>query len=232
MKKTLFTCVLLLAGLVLQAQIKGFIGLKSGGHLSSAYFQHTLQNPDIRTTFIPGYHAGVLVKLFTNQTNSLLNAGMQFGPGFTQRGWKQTFRTDEPSFRTQMGYLELPVDAIAYFGHRPTKFFFTVGMYLDYMLSVDAGEVPDPDNLGGAAFYPYDESRDRKFGYGVRVSVGLHRDFSFGTVHLDSFISYSVRSMLEHDTFESGIPDLSNHFAAGFTVAYLLPFGQLDFSDR
>lgn len=232
MRKLIPTVLLLFSGFFIQAQVKGFIGVKGGANLSFAYIEHTLplQLGNARTTFIPGYHAGVMLKLFTNQTSSLMNAGLQVSPGYTRRGWKQTFETDEPSVATRMGYLELPMEALAYFGHRRIKFFFTVGMYLDYLVSVDTDDPPDSTNLGGGmAYYPYVEERDRKFGYGARGSLGVQREFGFGTLHLDAYFSFGIRSFMEHGTFDSGVPDLSNHFAGGFTLAYLIPFGSMDF---
>lgn len=217
------------AGIAGHAQIKGFIGIQGGGQFSSAYFEHTLDNLFINTTFIPGGKGGLMFKLFTNQGTTNLNAGLQTGLTITQKGWKQTFTTDEPGFVTRMAYAELPMEALAYIGHGKTKFFFTLGMYLEYLLQVKSDDYPDLTNLGGADFYPYLESRDRKFGYGGRGSIGVMHDFGFGMVHVDGFFTFSMRSMMEYGEFSSGIPDLSNNYAVGFSIAYLIPFGKMDF---
>lgn len=233
--RAILLSLLLVSGLSLTAQIKGYIGLKGGGHLSSAYIEHTIFGREtvVNTTFIPGYHAGVMAQLYTNQSRSSnVNAGLQAGLSFVAKGWEQTFNddfTDEPNHRTRMNYLELPLEAKIYFGKRKMKPFFTLGFFLEYLVDVEQDPYPDEDNLGGASFYPYTESRDRKFGYGGRASVGLQRDFGFGTLMIDGFGTFSLRSMMEHQDFASRIPDLSNHWSVGVSIAYLLPFGNMEF---
>lgn len=229
-----FFFLFIISGLSLNAQIKGYIGIKGGGQLATAYFEHTIFNRDTRiiTTFIPGYHGGVVAKIFTYQSqSSFLNAGFQTGLNYVSKGWRQTFRdTDEPGYETRMDYMELPLEAIIYAGKGKTKYFFTLGIFLEYLVDVKKDPDPNLDNIEGIhSFFPYMESRDRKFGYGGRVSVGLQRDFGFGTIHLDGFGTFSLRSMLEHGDLDSRIPDLSNHWTVGFSVAYLIPFGKMKF---
>lgn len=232
MRNTLLVIVLLFfsCGWAGAQGVRGYIGVRGGGQLTTAYIEHTLYNTYLTPTFIPGYHGGLMFQLFTNRSpTSPVNAGLQASLIYNRKGWKQTFPTDEPAYKVEMGYVELPLDALAYFGRRNLKFFFTVGMYLEYLVNVKKDPEPDLDNLGGAEFYTYESDRDRKFGYGVRISVGAQRDFSIGTFHIDFFGMYSVSSFIRSDDFSNRLPDLSNHWGAGFTVAYLIPFGKMEF---
>ncbi|WP_258097925.1 PorT family protein [Marinoscillum pacificum] len=223
--------VLLVISSALNAQVKGYIGISGGGHFQSAYIEHTLYNTFMSTGFDPGYHGGVMFKLFTNQSHtSFLNAGLQSGLQYETKGWRQTFDTDEPTYHVKMDYITFPLDAIIYGGKRKTKIFATLGIFLEQLISVDKDTTPNLDNLGGQEFYTYEEDRDRKLGYGVKVSVGIHRDFPFGALHLDGFLSYSASSFIKTDDFSDRLPDLTNHYLGGFTVAYLIPFGKMEFS--
>lgn len=230
-KNILFALLLTLTGTFLQAQIKGYIGLQGGGHLSNAYIEHTLYNTYMDITFTPGYQGGLMMQLYTNRSpTSPVNAGLQIGLTYNQKGWKQTFTTDEPSYKVQLDYIELPIEALAYFGRRNLKFFFTVGMYMDYMVQAVKDAMPDTTNLGGAEFYTYDKDRgDHKFGYGVKVSTGFQRDFPIGTFHVDFYGLYTVTSLFNSTDFSNRLPDLSNQWQIGFTVAYLIPFGKMEF---
>ena len=173
----------------------------------------------------------MLFKLFTNQSHtSFLNAGLQSGLQFETKGWRQSFNTDEPTYHVNMNYMTFPVEAIIYGGKRKTKIFATLGVFIEQLLSVEKDPTPNLDNLGGQEFYTYEEDRDRKFGYGIKASVGVHRDFPFGALHLDGFVSYSASSFIKSDDFSDRLPDLTNHYSLGFTVAYLIPFGKMDFS--
>lgn len=215
----------------LNAQVKGYIGLSGGGHFYTAYIEHTLYNTVMKTGFDPGYHGGIMLKLFTNQSpTSFLNAGLQTGLNYEMKGWRQVFDTDEPTYHVKMDYITLPLEAIIYAGKRKTKVFWTLGVFIEELINVDKDPTPDLDNLGGQEFYTYESSRDRDFGYGIRVSAGVHRDFSFGALHLDGYISYSASSFIRTDDFSDRLPDLTNHYQGGFTLAYLIPFGKLEIS--
>jgi len=231
MRKILIILLIVTAGQGAYAQVKGFVGLKGGGHLSTAYIEHTIYNTFMNTGFIPGYQGGLMLKLFTNRSStSFLNAGLQSGLAYEQKGWKQTFATDEPTYHIKMSYLNFPVEAMAYAGKGNTKFFFTLGMFTEWLVNVEKDPDPNPDNMGtGVEFYTYEESRDRTFGYGVRLSLGVQHEFPFGAIHLDGFISYSVSSLMKTEDLDNRLPDLSNHYLAGFTVAYMIPFGKMDF---
>jgi len=219
------------------AQIKGFIGVTGGGQFSNAYIEHTVYNTFMNTGFIPGYNAGMMLKLFTNQNQaSFLNAGVQTGLSLSRKGWRQTFDTaNVADYRVRMTYLNLPIEAFIYFGKRKTKPFFTLGMYVEYLTNVKKDPLPPVKLKSGAPkvgqedFYTYESSRDRKFGYGVRVSVGVQREFSFGLIHLDGFFKYGISNFLYTKDLSNRLPDISNFYVAGFTVGYLLPFGKMKF---
>lgn len=219
-----------LAMYVASAQSKTYIGIKGGGNLSSAFFERTLGNAVITTDYLTSYHTGIIFRHFSRQKkSSYLNAGLQSGVNMVNKGWKQTFPTEEPPYSTRMTYLEFPAEAFVYFGHRRMKPFFTLGFYMEHLINVRKGPDPDLENIGQADFYPYIEARDRTFSYGVRVGAGIMRDFGFGAVQLDGFITYSFRDMFEYGTFDTQIPDLSNTYVLGFSAAYLISFGKLDF---
>ena len=224
------TIILLFFSIYASAQTKTFIGVKGGGGISSAYFEYTLANALINTEYIPSYHGGVIVRFFSRiNRSSYVNGGLQSGVTLTKKGWKQVFPTEEPSYVTQLTYLEFPLEAMIYGGRGKTKPYFTLGMNFGHLVKVDKDPDPDLENIGQAEFYPYEESRDRTFSYGLRAGFGLQREFSFGAIHLEGYATYSMRDMLEYGSFDSGIPDLSNSYVMGFSVAYMIGFGKLDF---
>lgn len=225
----LVSMMLVVAG-TLNAQVKGYVGLRGGGHFSSAYIDHTFYRTQVTEGFIPGYHGGIMVKLFTNQSpTSFLNAGLQSGLLYESKGWRQTFQTDEPTYTARMDYLNFPLDAIIYAGKGKAKAFATIGIYLEKLVKVDKDPDPNLDNLGGQEFYTYQADRDRTFGYGVRASMGVQYDTPIGLIHLDGFLSFSISSFIKNEDLSERLPDLSNHYVGGFTVAYLIPFGKMEF---
>lgn len=217
---------------MIQGQTKTYIGVRAGGQLASAYIEHTISTTFITSDFITGYNGGIFVKVFTKKRNALVNPGLQTGLFFDQKGWGQIFpNTDQEKYKVQLSYIQLPVEAIINFGRGKTKTFLTLGWYLDYLIRAKKTETPDLETLEnfGIDFYTYDADRDRKLGYGVRSSIGGQKDFGFGAIHLDAFITFSISSVIDHQNFQTGIPDLSNLYTVGFSLGYLIPFGKLDY---
>ncbi|WP_421764866.1 hypothetical protein [Ekhidna sp.] len=203
---------------------KTYVGVKAGGHASSAFIEHTIFNLNVNTTFLPGTSSGVFVKYLPKAANTFLNSGIQIGANYVQKGWRQTFLTDEPSYTARMNYLEIPLEGFGYFGDR-NKYFISAGFYTEFLLNTDLDPVPQLNNMGGADFYTYRAGRDRDIGYGARLGGGMFRDLSIGTFQLEGFFSYSFSNFIDPGDLTTERPDLSNHWAVGFTVGYMISLG-------
>ncbi|WP_436515779.1 outer membrane beta-barrel protein [Ekhidna sp. To15] len=201
-----------------------FVGVKAGGHVSSTFIEHTVFNLNLNTTFLPGASGGVFVKYLPKPGSAFLNSGIQFGVNYVQKGWKQTFLTDEPSYSARMNYLEIPLEGFGYFGGK-NKYFISVGLYMEFLMSSSLDAEPDSNNTGGADFYTYDETRDRDVGYGARLGGGIFRELSIGTFQVEGFFSYSFSNFIDPGDLTTETPDLSNHWMLGFTVGYMISFG-------
>lgn len=214
------------------AQIKTYIGVKGGPQASSIYMDHTIKATFITPDFIPGYTIGLVGKVFTKKRDALVNPGLQFGINFDRKGWAQKFpETEEPKYKINLSYIQIPVEAIINFGRGSLKSYFGLGMFVERLVNVKRGATPDAEVLedNRIDFYTYEADRDRQLGYGVRVSVGGQKDFKFGSINLEVFGTYNISSIIDHQNFKTDIPDLSNIYAAGFTLGYLIPFGKLDY---
>ncbi|WP_425392183.1 outer membrane beta-barrel protein [Ekhidna sp.] len=203
---------------------KTYVGVKAGGHASSVFIEHTIFNLNVNTTFLPGANGGVFLKYLPKPGDSFLNSGIQLGVNYVQKGWKQTFLTDEPSYTARMNYLEIPLEGIGYFGGK-NKYFISAGFYTEFLIDTDLDRTPNVDNLGGSDFYTYDPARDNQFGYGGRIGGGTFRDLSIGTFQLEGFFSYSFSNFIDPGDLTTETPDLSNHWVVGFTVGYMVSLG-------
>lgn len=200
---------------------KTYVGMKAGGHAGSSFIEHTIFNLNINSTFEPGVHGGVFLKYLPKTRDVFFKSGLQFSVNYVQKGWKQTFLTGEPSYSIHMNYLEVPLEAIGYFGDK-NNFFITAGFYLEYLLSTRKDASPLLTNLGGQDFYTYQESRDKELGYGGRLSAGMFRDFSFGMLHLEGFFTYSFSNFIDPGNLTDETPDLSNLYVAGVSLGYMI----------
>ncbi|MEO9484221.1 MAG: outer membrane beta-barrel protein [Ekhidna sp.] len=201
-----------------------YVGVKAGGHVSNAFIEHTIFNLNLNSTFLPGINGGAFVRYVPKPGKTVLNSGIQLGVNYVQKGWKQTFLTNEPSYTARMNYLEIPLEGFGYFGGQ-NKYFISAGFYMEVLMSVDKDAEPDETNTGGADFYTYDESRDRDLGYGARLGGGVFRDLAIGTFQVEGFFSYSFSNFINPGDLTTETPDLSNHWMVGFTVGYMIAIG-------
>lgn len=204
---------------------KTFIGIKAGGHTGSAYIDHTIFNNFNNTGLKGGFNAGLIMKYFPKKREVFLKSGIQFSVIYAKKGWTQIFITDEPTYSAEMSYIEVPVEAIGFFGNK-NNYFITVGFFFEYLVDYQLDPVPDLTNLGGQDFYTYSPSRDNEVGYGARASGGIFREFSFGMVHLEGFFTYSISNFMNPGDLTTQTPDISNLWYTGVSLGYLIQLGK------
>jgi len=222
---------------VVLAQTKTFIGVKGGMGASTAYMQHSVIPLFIETQWLPGFHGGVQLTHFPEKYKSRVNAGVQIGAMYTQKGWVQRFReTDEPNHTTRINYLEIPIEAVGYFGNK-TKYFVSAGFFIEYALSADVDPTPesavndeDTDNkrVGPYHFHRFQLKNDHRLSYGPRGTVGVFRETEVGVFRLEAFFTFSVRSIYDYEPLQSGVPDLSLNYGAGISLGYMFSLGKLE----
>lgn len=229
MKKVLFICFLV-AAISASSQTKTYIGLKAGGHVNSVFFEHTIFGFNSKFGVQPGVNAGIQIKHFPKKREAFLNSGIQGGVNFMQKGWSQVFTdTGLPNYHVSMDYIEIPIEGIGYFGNK-NKYFIGMGMFVEMLINseVDAS----PVGLTTIDFATYVPERDREVGYGGRIIAGTFRDFGFGSIHLEGFLSYSFSNFIDAgDLSDDQVPDISNLYSVGISIGYFVSFGKLKITE-
>ncbi|SMD32730.1 Outer membrane protein beta-barrel domain-containing protein [Reichenbachiella faecimaris] len=222
--KKVTICLLLGLGVFLTqeacAQRRTYVGLKGGYNLSSAYFFHSFNGSGIVTGLEGGFQGGIIAMNYVRD-----HIGLQAELLYTQKGWKQKFDNNQPDFITELDYIELPLLVNLHTGKEQLHIFANAGCFAEFLVNVSQSALPS--DTGSQQFYPYDESRDHKFGYGFRGGIGGYYDFDFGTFMLESSFSYSLSDMLDPITLDTGIPNSSKNWVIGFSMAYMFSFGEL-----
>lgn len=221
------------------AQTRSYVGLRAGGQASSAYIVHTIFPVNMDITFVETAHVGLVFRHFNFRSTNpkALQAGFQSGINYIERGWQQSFpdEFDYQPYQTRLGYLEIPIEAVLYWGQKNTKFYLTMGLYYERLISNRAKNRPTEEQITELEavqtdFYEYDENRgDRMNGYGGRFAFGAFTDLPFGTIQLELFSSISFSGVFEFTNRSTAIPDQSNLYSIGLSAAYLLRFGKLEF---
>ena len=228
-----FSIFLILIGFLAFGQSKTFVGVRAGAQTSSAYIAHSIRAVNMDTDFTTTAHAGLVLKHFNFKglKRGALNAGLQTGVNYIQRGWRQVFSEENnlPDYSVRLDYLEFPVEAVIYAGKGNTKFFGTAGIYYERLINSAEKNRPNEDELGRDEFNTYIESRDPKNGYGGRASLGVFSTFPFGTIQLEAFTSVSFSGVFEFENRTTDIPDQSNLYSIGISLGYFIGFGKMDF---
>jgi len=218
-------------------QTKTFVGVKAGAGATTAYMQHSVFPLIMEMAWTPGFNAGLQVTHFPEKYQSKINAAVQISVNYHQKGWVQEFiDSDVPNHKTRINYLEIPLEAVGYFGNR-NKYYVSAGFFLEYALSANVDDTPpsaEPNEeldllkVGISDFHRYQIRQDHRFGYGPRGAVGVFRETNSGVFRLEAFFTFSVRSAFDFEPVDSGIPDLSLNYGAGVTIGYMFSFGDLD----
>ena len=213
---------------------KTFIGVKAGGHTGSAYIDHTIFNNFNNAGFKGGFNAGLMVKYFPKKREVFLKSGIQFSVNYAKKGWTQIF-LEEPTYSAEMSYVEVPIEAIGFFGNK-NNYFITAGFFFEYLIDHQLGNAPNFDvdvegntilnQVDGQDWYTFQATRDNKVGYGARASGGVFREFSFGMLHLEGFFSYSISNFMNAGDLTSETPDISNLWYTGVSLGYLFKVGK------
>lgn len=223
MQKTIATLfiigVLVLSFTQSQAQRKTYLGVKGGYNSSTANIRHSF-NGTIANGFESGLHGGIVMMNYFRP-----HIGVQMEVNYSQKGWTDKFINGTPDFHTNLDYIEVPLLATLSTGKKRNHFFVNAGCFVEFLTNVKQDNITE--DTTGEDFFPFDESRDKKFGYGYRAGAGMFYDFDFGTIMLESNFSYSLSDMIENGSLTSDLPDTSNNLVLSFSIAYLFSFGEL-----
>lgn len=199
-----------------------YLGFSLGGSANSAYIEHTAFTVNLVADYTIRANAGVVLRHFPDHRKGILNTGLQMSLNYAQKGWTQEFFTlPGQSATTNLDYLNLPVEAIIYAGKPANRIYINLGLYAEMLVNYSAAVAPD--SLGVIEdFYTYQDSRDKRFGYGLKAGAGFQKEFNFGALYLEAYFAYSLSNFINSEILASEIPDLSNLYTIGVNVGYLI----------
>ena len=121
------------------------IGPTFGPHLSSSYIEHTIYRVNLLSRPIKGFHGGLMFQYFSETYGESLNTGLRISINFTEKGWDQEYLDTLNTLqrvRTEMDYLNIPLESIFYVGSQKNKAYLLLGIYVDFLLQYDVPENP------------------------------------------------------------------------------------------
>ena len=203
----------------LQAQNSLYVGLRGDFHASTATVSHTIFGTSVPTFEKYGAGGGVMVKFFPKP-----HYGLQLEINYTPKSFDQILTDTNEVFETTFNYIEIPFMFNLYLGKRKTQYFVNFGPNIAIL---SGHEISGPSNSASERLdYLFDEDRDNKTIFGIKLAGGIFREFSFGGIHLDGFLTADIGNFLEPVDLSTGVPDNSQNFVFGVSLAYLVPIGK------
>ena len=78
-----------------------------------------------------------------------------------------------------------------------------------------------PASLNESDVYFFDDKRDKKFGYGLKFSVGLSTLIKNNRIELDFSYMYNFSNLITVNYKSDSIPDISNFNTLSISFVYL-----------
>ena len=93
---------------------------------------------------------------------------------------------------------------------------------LEYLLKVNSQNIPS--SLNASEVYFFDEKRDNKLGYGLKLSIGLSNLIKMNKIQLDFSYMYNFSNLISPDYKSDSVPDVSNFNTLSISLVYLFNF--------
>jgi len=209
---------ILLVAIPLKAQHDIYIGARGSFHVSTASLTHTIFATSAPITQLLNGGGGLLVKFFPKP-----HFGLQLELNYTQKGFEQLLTDTNEVFETEFNYLEIPFMFNLYLGKRKTQYFANLGPY--FAILMDNKTTGPQGSTSEQLDFFYDPDRDNKSSVGIKFAAGVFREFSFGGLQVDGFLTADISNFLDPVDLSSGVPDSSKNFVFGGSLAYLIPLG-------
>ncbi|MDG2342485.1 MAG: hypothetical protein P8L24_05425 [Cytophagales bacterium] len=216
MKKVIFVLFIINLTLInnLFSQNKFSFGFKSSYSSSNINFYNNFFPQNIKTNSLNTFDYS-----FVAEIKNLKKTGIRIEISKKTKGWTQSDNTNI-FVNNEFTYLNIPIMMTTYFGNSNSKINFSIGPYADFLLE---NNLVNNNNFSGLDF-GFNEERDNNFGYGIMVSTGLSFDFDKNSFQLLVSYNYNFDNLIDVESKNSAIPDISNFNTISISFVYLFNF--------
>ena len=216
MKKVIFVLFIINLTLInnLFSQNKFSFGFKSSYSSSNINFYNNFFPQNIKTNSLNTFDYS-----FVAEIKNLKKTGIRIEISKKTKGWTQSDNTNI-IVNNKFTYLNIPIMMTTYFGNSNSKINFSIGPYADFLLE---NNLINNNNFSGLDF-GFNEERDNNFGYGIMVSTGLSFDFDKNSFQLLVSYNYNFDNLIDVESKNSAIPDISNFNTISISFVYLFNF--------
>ena len=195
------------------SQKKISLGIKSGFSQTDINLQNNFFPIIIETSKLNSYNYSLISEIMNKK-----NIGIRLEINMIKKGYFQKFSSGEKLF-SKLNYINFPFLLHYYFLDKKQNIYINLGPYFEYLLNINTQSIPA--SLNESDVYFFDENRDKKFGYGLKFSVGLSTLIKKNRIELDFSYMYNFSNLITPNFKSDSIPDISNFNTLSISFVYL-----------
>ena len=192
------------------------LGVKGGFSQTGINLQNNFFPVIIETSNLNSYNYSILSEIMNKN-----NVGIRLEINMVKKGYLQEFSSGEKLF-SKINYINIPFLLHYYLLDNKHSIYINLGPYLEYLLKVNSQNIPS--SLNASEVYFFDEKRDNKLGYGLKLSIGLSNLIKMNKIQLDFSYMYNFSNLISPDYKSDSVPDVSNFNTLSISLVYLFNF--------
>ena len=203
------------------SQSRTYLGSRIGYNLARSSFKDPFRGLPMRIRNRMSMQGGFILRHYFKQTYPTYRVALQMECIYSQKGYRQVFREEDPTFVVNMNYIELPLMAHMSYTKGAYIPFMYAGAFYERLLHISQN-TPTlvPENY---EIHPFRKDIDRREGLGLRFGVGLEMELIGGRVTLEIIQSQSLQSFLRDNRLVNDTPVRSRLQLTSFSLSYLYP---------
>ena len=201
------------------SQKKINLGIKGGISQSNINLQNNFFPTIIETSKLNSYNFSI-VSEFINEKN----VGIRIELNMIQKGYFQNLYSVgsnlvEVKLFSKLDYINFPFLLQYYFLEKKQNIYINLGPYFEYLIKLNNQEVPS--DINSSDVYFFNKNRDKKLGYGLKMSLGYSNLIKNNSIQFSISYMYNFSNILNSNLKSESTPDVSNLNSLSLSVFYL-----------
>lgn len=201
------------------SQKKINLGIKGGISQSNINLQNNFFPTIIKTSKLNSYNFSI-VSEFINEKN----VGIRIELNMIQKGYFQNLYSVgsnpmEVKLFSKLDYINFPFLLQYYFLEKKQNIYINLGPYFEYLIKLNNQEIPS--DINSSDVYFFNKNRDKKLGYGLKMSLGYSNLIKNNSIQFSISYMYNFSNILNSNLKSESTPDVSNLNSLSLSVFYL-----------
>ena len=120
---------------------------------------------------------------------------------------------------SKLDYINFPFLLQYYFLEKKQNIYINLGPYFEYLIKLNNQEIPS--DINSSDVYFFNKNRDKKLGYGLKMSLGYSNLIKNNSIQFSISYMYNFSNILNSNLKSESTPDVSNLNSLSLSIFYL-----------